>query len=209
MQLKKCLLISIIGLSVLFAGTVISCSNSTGGGSGNSNQSSEVKDSNTSTDPVNPGDKTDSSNTDDPGTSADPVTPVNPKDPENPDNPVKPENPDNPENPTEITPDSDSESNLDISVDVENQYTNLKFSCKKEGTKYTFTADEGYAEYQWIVNNYLILQSSTTNIFVFDTSKSTVSANGQSLPKAGKYQVTLLVLDSDHKYVGAKNYTIK
>ena len=206
MQLKKCLLISIIGLSVLFAGTVISCSNSTGGGSGNSNQSSEVKDSNTSTDPVNPGDKTDPSNDDDPGTSADPVTPVNPKDPENPDNPVKPENP---QNPTEITPDSDSESNLDISVDVENQYTNLKFSCKKEGTKYTFTADQGYAEYQWIVNNYLILQSSTTNIFVFDTSKSTVSANGQSLPKAGKYQVTLLVLDSDHKYVGAKNYTIK
>ena len=206
MQLKKCLLISIIGLSVLFAGTVISCSNSTGGGSGNSNQSSEVKDSNTSTDPVNPGDKTDPSNDDDPGTSADPVTPVNPKDPENPDNPVKPENP---QNPTEITPDSDSESNLDISVDVENQYTNLKFSCKKEGTKYTFTADQGYAEYQWIVNNYLILQSSTTNIFVFDTSKSTVSANGQPLPKAGKYQVTLLVLDSDHKYVGAKNYTIK
>lgn len=201
MQLKKCLLISIIGLSVLFAGTIISCSNSAGGGdsgSNNQSQSSDVKDSdkesepNTSTDPVNPGDKTDPSNDDDPGTSADPVTPVNPKDPEN---------------PTEIT--SDSESKLDISIDIEKSYTNLKFSCKKEGTKYTFTADEGYAEYQWIVNNYLILQSSTTNIFVFDTSKSTVSANGQPLPKAGKYQVSLLVLDSDHKYVGAKNYTIK
>lgn len=124
--------------------------------------------------PENPADPETPDTPEDPVTPEDPDIPETPEDPEgtdpeNPDTPDTPENPVTPENPE--TPDDDEDDELQVqngTVTVTLGFADIAVTYTEENGIYTFTASEGFENYEWTTESGYKL--SGTNILTLDTS---------------------------------------
>lgn len=133
------------------------------------------------------------SKTVDPGKSDPEIVPENPADPETPDTPEDPVTPENPETPDDDEDDEPQVQNGTVTVTL--GFADIAVTYTEENGIYTFTASEGFENYEWTTESGYKL--SGTNILTLDTSsypagnyKFYLTATKNSIPYSQEIKIS-------------------